>query len=171
MFCLIIVIFSSIKIDGLFILLLVIGIVYGLLLVVVGVFVFWKDEWKVKGMLMMMILGFNIGMFVYLLVEGIWGKEGFKYFGMFDVGNVFVIFVLCYVIGSYYLGDNIDIEFKKILYKVLKLMLFFIYVIICFFVIIGIYLLLYVLDVLGIILKVNMLFFFLFLGVYLNFLF
>lgn len=111
--CLIIVTFSSIKIDGSLILLLVIGIVYGLLLAAVGIFVFRKDERKVKGMLTMMIPGFNIGMFAYPLVEGIWGKEGLKYFGMFDVGNAFVIFVLCYVIGSYYSGDDIDIEFKR----------------------------------------------------------
>jgi len=167
--CLIIVTFSSIKIDGSLILLLVIGIVYGLLLAAVGVFVFRKDERKVKGMLTMMIPGFNIGMFAYPLVEGIWGKEGLKYFGMFDVGNAFVIFVLCYVIGSYYSGDNIDIEFKKILYKVLKSMPLLTYVIICLLAIIGIHLPSYVLDVSVIISKANMPLSLLLLGVYLNF--
>ena len=41
---------------------------------------------------MMIVPGFNIGLFAYPLVEGIWGQEGIKYFGMFDMGNAFIVF-------------------------------------------------------------------------------
>ncbi len=68
-------------------------------------------------MLTMMIPGFNIGMFAYPLVEGIWGKEGLKYFGMFDVGNAFVIFVLCYMIGSYYSEMILILNLKRFYIK------------------------------------------------------
>lgn len=102
---LIITTFSTIQIDFSLILMTVLSSLYGLLMTVVGLIVFHKDSRKTRGMLSMLLPGFNIGLFAYPLVEAIWGQEGLKYFGMFDVGNSFVIFVVCYLLASHFSGE------------------------------------------------------------------
>lgn len=47
----------------------------------------------------MMSVGFNIGLFAYPMIKGIWGIEGFEYVVMFDLGNGFVVFVYSYTMG------------------------------------------------------------------------
>src|SRR5690625_4631827 len=73
-----------------------------LMLVAAG-FLFLKNENRsLKGMLLMMLPGMNVGLFAFPLVEGIWGAEGIKYFALLDSGNAIIIFGLTYLIGSFY---------------------------------------------------------------------
>src|SRR5690606_39111555 len=82
----IIVTFSSVEIDVHLLWLVIIGFVFGLLNWFVAFMVLRQTSPRTKGTLMMMVPGLNIGLFAYPLVEGIWGFEGLKYFGMLDVG-------------------------------------------------------------------------------------
>jgi malate permease and related proteins len=66
-------------------------------------FLFFRKEVDArKGLLCMSAIGFNIGLFAYPLIEGIWGVEGLKHVALFDVGNAFVIFGIAYTTGTVY---------------------------------------------------------------------
>ncbi|OIJ11827.1 malonate transporter [Anaerobacillus alkalilacustris] len=166
---LIIVTFNGITIDMSLILLIVIAIIYGLILACVGLIAFKKEERNTKGMVAMMLPGFNIGLFAYPLVEGIWGQPGLKYFGMFDVGNAFIVFGLIYLIGSIYSGEKVRLEGKQLLIKVSKSIPLMTYIIVCTISVIGLQVPRIVLDVSQIISLANMPLSLLLLGIYLNF--
>src|SRR5699024_12867326 len=80
-------------------------------------FKFRNKDRETKGMLTMLIPGFNIGLFAYPLVEGIWRKEGIKYCGMFDVGNAIVVFGVMFLFGSLYASDDADLKWGTIAKK------------------------------------------------------
>ncbi|MBD8070113.1 AEC family transporter [Bacillus sp. PS06] len=166
---LIIVTFNDIKIDYSLILLIGIAFFYGLFISALGLFIFKNESRKTKGMLGMMVPGFNIGLFAYPLVEGIWGKEGIKYFGMFDVGNAFIVFGVSYLIGSFYAQENVKLGFKEISGKMVRSIPFMTYMIIFFFSLIGYHLPSFIIEVSGIISLANMPMALLLLGIYLNF--
>jgi len=166
---LIVITFNEIVIDRSLILLIVFGFVYGLFSAALGIFVFRNQPRKIKGMLLMMVPGLNIGLFAYPLVEGIWGEEGIKYFGMLDVGNAFIVFGLCYFIGSFYSSENAKINLKNISYKMVRSIPFMTYVIVCLLNLIGLHLPSFFIDSSEIIAMANMPMALLLLGIFLNF--
>src|SRR5690625_7603375 len=84
---LIIVSFHDIELEPSLMILFLAGLGFGLILVAAG-FLFLKNENRsLKGMLLMMLPGMNVGLFAFPLVEGIWGAEGIKYFALLDSGN------------------------------------------------------------------------------------
>ncbi len=66
-------------------------------------------------------VGFNIGLFAYPLIGGIYGSEGLKYIAMFDIGNAFVIFGLCYVIAVKFSPTEARVDAKHIVKKLVTL--------------------------------------------------
>ncbi|SEP81648.1 hypothetical protein SAMN05216232_0975 [Virgibacillus subterraneus] len=166
---LIIVSFSDIKIESSLFLLIGIAFCYGLLSAFVSIIIFRKESRENKGMLGMLVPGFNIGLFAYPLVEGIWGREGIKYFGMFDVGNAFIVFGLLYLIGSYYSSDKAELSPGVIMRKLTGSIPLMTYIIVCGLNIISIQLPEMVVNVSEIISVANMPLSFLLLGIYLNF--
>ncbi len=145
------------------------GFVYGVFLAFLGFLAFKKERRKVKGMMMMIVPGFNIGLFAYPLVEGIWGQEGIKYFGMFDMGNAFIVFGLTYLIGSFYSSDQNTFEYKQVFVKMSRSIPLLTYLFTCAISIIGLQLPTVVLDVAGGISKANMPLSLVLLGIFLNF--
>ncbi|KMY50720.1 AEC family transporter [Peribacillus loiseleuriae] len=99
---LVIVSLNSVKIEPSLILLPVIAFLIGFISLFLAFFVFKKEERVLKGTLMMMATGYNVGLFAFPLVEAIWGPIGLIYFGMFDIGNSLIVFGLSYIAGSYY---------------------------------------------------------------------
>ncbi|WP_186576110.1 AEC family transporter [Aquibacillus kalidii] len=168
---LIIVTFSDIVFESSLLLLIIAGVVYGLVSGFIGLWVFRNQGRYNKGMLGMMVPGFNIGLFAYPLVDGIWGQEGLKYFGMFDVGNAFIVFGFSYLIGSYYSGEQVKLNFRMVAGKLSKSLPLLTYIIICALNISGLKLPGLVLEVSDIISKANMPLSLLLLGIYLNFTF
>lgn len=77
-------------------------IIYGIVVKMIVVWFFRKYDNYMCGLVGMMIGVMNIGLFVYLLIEVIWFKMGFIYFGMVDIGGVFVMFGIIYFVGSYF---------------------------------------------------------------------
>src|SRR5690625_1356771 len=72
---LIIVSFHDIELEPSLMILFLAGLGFSLILVAAG-FIFLKNENRsLKGMLLMMLPGMNVGLFAFPLVEGIWRSE------------------------------------------------------------------------------------------------
>lgn len=166
---LIIVSFHDMTFDTSLFLLILLGFLFGIFTSIIGLFIFRKEERKTKGMLTMLVSGFNIGLFAYPLVEGIWGKEGIQYFAMFDVGNAFIVFGTIYLIGSYYATDQAALNFKSIVRKLTRSIPLMTYLTVCLLAIINVQLPSIVINISDIIASANMPLSFLLLGIYLSF--
>ena len=117
---LIITAFSQIEIDLSLMLLTFSGAFYGTLMLFLALVIFRKEARTMRGMLSMCLPGFNIGLFAYPLVEVVWGHEGLKYFGMFDIGNSFVLLGLCYLVAGYFSPQSSGADLKMIIGKLLR---------------------------------------------------
>ncbi|SEN68046.1 hypothetical protein SAMN04488134_101623 [Amphibacillus marinus] len=130
---LIIISFHNIIFDWSLLIVVVSGLVFGFVFAIVGILFFANKSKTIKGMLVMMMPGFNVALFAYPLVEGVWGVEGIKYFGMLDVGNAFIVFGLSYLLGSYYADDQsqltLAVALKKLTRSVPLMTYFFIFAI------------------------------------------
>lgn len=161
--------FNTIIIDFSLILITIIGIVYGLFMALLGGVVFKNQDRKTRGMLSMLVPSFNIGLFAYPLVEAIWGHEGIKYFGMFDVGNSLVVFGVSYIVASYFSSEKSDLKFTSIAEKLLKSVPLLSYIIVFGLAVSDLHFPGIVLDVTKILARANMPLSLLLLGVYLSF--
>ncbi len=142
---------------------------YGILSTVVAYFVFRNETREIKGTFMMLASGYNVGLFAFPLVEAFWGTEGLLYFGMFDVGNSFILFGLAYLVGSYFSEDGMKLEVRSILMKFGKSIPLMTYIIMSVLNFSHIQLPSLLLDVASIISKANMPLALLLLGIYLEF--
>ncbi|SMC28291.1 hypothetical protein SAMN02745134_03461 [Clostridium acidisoli DSM 12555] len=167
--CLIINTFSTLKIEISLLKLTLIAIIYGIIISIIGLYVFRKKKRKTKGVLVMLLPAFNIGLFAYPLVQAIWGKEGVKYFGMFDVGNSVIIFVLCYIIATYFSGESSKFEVKDILKKLFKSVPLITYIAVVIINVLGLHIPGLIVNISSIISKANMPMSLLLLGIYLSF--
>ncbi|AIF49677.1 AEC family transporter [Pelosinus sp. UFO1] len=166
---LIITTFNTITIDFSLILITIIGIVYGIFMALLGVIVFKNEDRATRGMLSMLVPSFNIGLFAYPIVEAIWGQEGIKYFGMFDVGNSLVIFGVSYIIAGYFSSDSSDLNFTSVFSKLLKSVPLLSYTIAFGLAALGVHFPRIVVDCTQVLARANMPLSLLLLGVYLNF--
>lgn len=53
-----------------------------------------------RGLALISSAGFNNGLFAFPIVEQIWGPQGIQYLAMFDIGNVFLLMAVNYIIGD-----------------------------------------------------------------------
>ncbi|MFS0778178.1 AEC family transporter [Neobacillus sp. 3P2-tot-E-2] len=117
---LVLVTFDSVKIETSLILLPVIVLVYGIITAFLGLFLFKNEERELKGSLLMLSSGFNVGLFAFPLVYAIWGIDGLTYFSMFDVGTSFVVFGISFILGSYFSEEGLRLNPMEILKKLGK---------------------------------------------------
>jgi malate permease and related proteins len=117
---LVLITFDSVKIETSLILLPVIVLVYGIITACLGLFVFKNEERELKGSLLMLSSGFNVGLFAFPLVYAIWGIDGLTYFSMFDVGTSFVVFGISFILGSYFSEEGLRLNPMEILKKLGK---------------------------------------------------
>lgn len=110
--------FSTIQLDFSLIYLALISLLVGIALGILGFLIFRRETPRMKGMLLMPLMGFNIGLFAYPLVEAIWGKDIIKYFGIFDMGNSITVFILSYIVGAVFATGKEKIEMKEILKRI-----------------------------------------------------
>jgi len=97
---------TTIQFELSLILLPLIGIVYGVFMAFIALLVFRKHPPNLKGAMIMTMIGFNVANFFFPLVEGIWGQSGMQYIALFDAGNAFTIFILCYILSTIYSPKN-----------------------------------------------------------------
>lgn len=117
---LVLVTFDTVKIETSLFLLPVIVLVYGIITALLGLFVFKNEQRELKGSLLMLSSGFNVGLFAFPLVYAIWGMDGLTYFSMFDVGTSFVVFGISYILGSYFSEEGLSLKPIEILKKLGK---------------------------------------------------
>jgi malate permease and related proteins len=168
---LVIVTFSSIKVEGALLLLPIINIVFCCAVVLISLFLFRKEPRVRKGMMCMTAAGFNIGLFAYPLVESIWGQEGLKYFGMFDMGNALIVFGVCYFVASYFSTDQGTVDLKVILKKITGSIPLITYIITLLINVSGLQYPGIIIDISKVLSRANMPLTLLLLGVYLSFTF
>jgi predicted permease len=115
---------STIQFELSLILLPLVNLAFGLGMAVIGILSFRRRPNRLKGAMIMTMVGFNIAHFFFPLVEGIWGAAGMRYIALVDAGNAFTIFVLCYILASIYSPKNHDegvkIDLKFILKRLIK---------------------------------------------------
>jgi malate permease and related proteins len=88
----------------------------------IAFFWFTNYENKLRGILTMAAGGFNVGLFGFPIIEGIFGKGALVYAIFFDIGNSIVVFIFMYGIGQYFASKNeTGIDLKKIGLKILTL--------------------------------------------------
>lgn len=98
-----------------------IAMLFGFLSSFVG-FIFFKKESTHRGILTMGSAGWNLGLFAYPLIEGIWGWEGLTYAIMFDLGNSVINFMVNYGMGTYLAGNHgTKSPYKHVLKKIFTL--------------------------------------------------
>ena len=167
--CVIIVTFSSVEFDFNLLWLVLIGLGFGLFNWIVAYLVFRNQSSRMKGTFMMMVPGMNIGLFAYPLVEGLWGLEGLKYFGMLDVGNSFIVFGLTFLIAAYYSGGKGTVEIRTIFTRVFRSIPLVTYLVMFILNIINFSMPEFLFDTASVISSANMPLSLLLLGIYLNF--
>jgi predicted permease len=74
---------------------------------VVSGFLFRKEIDHDKGIARMASVGFNIGLFAYPIIYGLFGPVGLSIAAMLDFGNAFVVFGLSYFLGYMYSGKRV----------------------------------------------------------------
>jgi Predicted permeases len=116
---LVINVFSTLPLQPQLALLPVLGFVVNGVLCLSILFIFRKHDRKIRGMMGMALPGANIGLFAYPLVEAIWGKQGLTYVAMYDLGNSYVVFLVCYVVGAYFSGEK-PLSWRELLHSVLR---------------------------------------------------
>ena len=121
--------FSNIQIDKALFAMPFINIVYCTIMLVLSFVIYRKQPRKEKGMLTMQFAAFNVGLFAYPLVESVWGNDGLKYFGMFDMGNSLMVFCVSYVIACVYANGHAKVDYKVLLRKVFSSIPFLAYII------------------------------------------
>ncbi|HEY8890663.1 MAG TPA: AEC family transporter [Clostridium sp.] len=162
-------VFSTMEIDKNLLLVPIFCLVYGLMMTIVALIVFKGESRRDKGMLSMLVPSFNVGLFAYPLVESIWGRSGLKYFGMFDMGNSFIVFAVCYIVASIYSSSKGEISYKNIFSKTLQSIPFLTYIITLTINLLGLNIPKPIIEITGVLSKANMPLALLALGLYLSF--
>ncbi|WP_026994230.1 AEC family transporter [Flectobacillus major] len=79
----------------------------------IGSFIFKSQTKRIRGLLTMSSGGFNLGLFAFPLIEGIWGREGMVYAALFDVGNSIVVFCMVYGTGVIFAEAKEEVAIRK----------------------------------------------------------
>ncbi|QHT66119.1 AEC family transporter [Rhodocytophaga rosea] len=93
---------SSLQITSALIFLPLVPLAFSMVLLLLFSWLLKNKVDALKGVVFMSVCGFNIGLFAYPIIEGIWGKEGLQHLAMFDVGNAISILCISYILGFIY---------------------------------------------------------------------
>lgn len=164
---------SQIELNPDYVFLFIISIGFSLGILAFGMLVFRDKPNPIKGIALMTIIGYNIGLFAYPLIEGIYGIQGLQYVALFDFGNAFIIFGLGYSIAAIYSPKKEEkehsIDHHYILKKLLTSVPLISYVMAVVLNLMNVQFPIFVVDLIGIISRANMALTLLLLGIYLNF--
>ena len=107
---------SNIELDFSLFLAPLICLFHSLGVSVLSGFLFKNEIDKDKGISRMCSVGFNVGLFAYPIIYGLFGASGLSAIAMFDFGNAFVVFGLSYFMGFIYSGNRAGrkLTFKEI---------------------------------------------------------
>ncbi len=161
--------FSVMTVEKSLIWLPVINVMYGFFILLAGILIIKDSHRKTRGMMLYLLPGFNIGLFAYPLVEAVWGRDGLKYFGMFDMGNAIVLFGLCYITAGFFSAENQKTDFKSISGKLIRSVPLMSYIITLVLNLSGVGFPVVIVNICDILSRANMPLSLLLLGIYLSF--
>jgi malate permease and related proteins len=145
---------------------------FSLIAMATAKYIFKDFPQNTKAVLIMTSGGFNLGLFAYPLIEGIWGQAGMVYAAMFDFGNAFAIFGLIYGTGVFmsekHQGASIKENIKKSLVKIFTLLPFQAVLLGAFCNLGSVPIPQFVIDILDILAKGNKVIVLLIMGIYMN---
>jgi hypothetical protein len=99
-----------------------IAMFFGMFLSFTAFHLFKNTEPENRGVMTIGSAGFNLGIFAYPLIEGIFGIQGLTYAIMFDLGNSVVNFFVNYGMSNYFSrGPNNDNITKHIFKRIISL--------------------------------------------------
>src|SRR5690554_6206335 len=97
---------------------LIYGFGFGVFMILLSLLIGRKKERMERGIYVMTIPGFNVGLFAFPLVQAIWGIPALTYVIMFDMGNAYIIFGASYFFAQYLTGEaakmNIRVMFGSL---------------------------------------------------------
>lgn len=114
---LVIVTFNRVNIETSLLMLPVFVIMYSILMALIGIVLFRKEDREITGAFLMLATSFNVGLFAFPLVLVMWGMNGITYFSMFDIGASLTTFGLAYLLGSYFSKQGLELKPTAILKK------------------------------------------------------
>lgn len=165
--------FLRIHFEWNLLLLPLLSFLFSLITMANAIYFFKELPRKMKAILIMGSGGFNLGLFAYPLIEGIWGQAGMVYAAMFDFGNSFAVFGLVYGTGVFMSDKNqevsIAVNAKQAFLKIITLLPFQAILIGVFFNLTAIPLPQILLDILEVLAKGNKVVVLLIMGIYMNF--
>lgn len=68
-----------------------VGIAMGSILLLIAWFWFSPHSTRLRAILTMGVGAFNVGLFGFPIIEGIWGRDALAYAVLFDIGNTFMV--------------------------------------------------------------------------------
>lgn len=92
-------VFSKITLSADLLLLPCITVLFGVTCQLIANYLFRHQAPDPRGVLQMGSVGFNLGLFAFPLIEGIWGQAGLRYAAMVDLGNTITVFFIGYGAG------------------------------------------------------------------------
>ncbi|MEA5427409.1 AEC family transporter [Arcicella lustrica] len=150
----------------------VISFCFSLLTMFTAAKLFKNQSQKMKAILIMGSGGFNLGLFAYPLIEGIWGQAGMVYAAMFDFGNSFAVFGLVYGTGVFMSDKNEGVSIsqnaQKAILKIFTLLPFQAILLGVFVNLVKIEIPTIVIDVIDVMARGNKVIVLLIMGIYLN---
>lgn len=96
------------------------GLLLGVIMLFISLILFRKFPSRDKGLATMPLLGLNVGLFAVPLVQTIWGESISKYLLLIDIGNAFVIFIICYIVAVHNSNDGKKLDIKLIFRSIFK---------------------------------------------------
>ena len=101
----------TIELDRSLVIAALISIIFSVAMVFLSKRLFRKDKNEAEAVLNS--LGFNIGLFAYPIIEGLFGKNGLKTIAMFDFGNAIIVFGVVYLVCYGYSSKGKDKPLNK----------------------------------------------------------
>ncbi|MFW5808683.1 MAG: AEC family transporter [Spirochaetota bacterium] len=92
----------------------VVALLVPMMIALVGYRVFSGIPRIEKGIALMASLGYNVGLFAFPIIEGIFGTDAIIYAAMFDIGNACIVFGLAYYLGSMHSPHTDDVRFSML---------------------------------------------------------
>lgn len=92
--------------------------------IMLGIAWYWFKDYPnaIRGVITMACGGFNVGLFGFPMIEGLFGKEAMPFAIMYDMGNAIAIFGIVYGIGLYFKNRGSGIfSIGKVARKILTL--------------------------------------------------
>jgi len=103
--------FDGVTLDRSLALLPALAATYGLVMAGLGALVlFRRRPTRERGLLTMLLPGFNVGLFAYPLVEAALGGGALRYLAMFDVGVAFSTFGVSCAVASHYAREGARLD-------------------------------------------------------------